>query len=381
MAVAAGAEIVEVHATLDREEENPDHYSALEPEEFDKMVEKVRKAEKIVGEAYRDLPEDELQYRRGHKKWVVAQEKIEDGELLSEEKLCLKRVEDETRGGFRDIDRVIGKKTKHKIGKNKAVQMKDMYSKIAAVLACRAESTRLYGKPLNLVGDEPILKHLVEQIRKIDHVDEIVLAISDTPSKESFKKFAEEEGVEYVIGPEENVLKRIILGAEEVDADTVVRTTTENPFIYWENGDELIEEHIERNSDLTGTKNLPLGAFLEVISLDALRKSHKQGKDKHRSELVNSYIVENSESFDINSISPPSQLERPEIRLTVDHPSDLILARKLYEESIEKYGEVNLENIIEIYDSDEEFQKLNDHRPDGTHPDVENTIPHIYGEK
>jgi sialic acid synthase SpsE len=48
--VALGAQFVEKHLTLSREEEGPDSDFWLEPGGFAEMVQAVRKAEKVFGE-------------------------------------------------------------------------------------------------------------------------------------------------------------------------------------------------------------------------------------------------------------------------------------------------------------------------------------------
>jgi spore coat polysaccharide biosynthesis protein SpsF len=231
--------------------------------------------------------------------------------------------------------------------------------KVVAALACRLESTRLYGKPFQLVGDRPILQHLIDRLRKVEALDEIVLAISDTPGSGVFIEYAKKEGLSYVLGPEKDVLGRLILAAESANADIVLRTTTENPYPYWENLDDLIRLHIEQNADITVTDKLPLGSFVEVISLDALKKSHKFGEDRHRSELCTLFISENPDIFMIQRILAPDELQHPEYRLTVDTPQDLMLVRTLWEELHEDQDPVSLGAIVEYLNTHPQVAAIN----------------------
>ena len=63
---------------------------------------------------------------------------------------------------------------------NKSPKLKKSKS-IAAVLPCRAYSTRLFAKPLQLVGDYSILELLIKQLKKSKEINDIVLAIAKTP--------------------------------------------------------------------------------------------------------------------------------------------------------------------------------------------------------
>ena len=231
--------------------------------------------------------------------------------------------------------------------------------KVAAVLACRAESSRLYGKPMQLVGDRPIIQHLIDRLRLVQFIDEIVLAISDGPSHGVFVHYAEEQGLSYVIGQEKDVLGRLILAADSVQADIVVRITTENPFIYWENVDDLVREHIAHDADLTVAEGLPLGAFIEVVSLDALKRSHRYGEDRHRSEFCTLFIAENPGIFTIWRVDSPTKLRRPDIRLTVDTPLDLILARMLWTELHCDDRLITIEEIVDFLETHPDVAAIN----------------------
>ena len=54
-AVALGAQVIEKHFTLSRDDEGPDSTFSLEPDEFRQMVDAVRVAEQAIGEVSYDL--------------------------------------------------------------------------------------------------------------------------------------------------------------------------------------------------------------------------------------------------------------------------------------------------------------------------------------
>ena len=85
-AVAMGACIVEKHFCLSREIENPDSSFSMEPEEFKKMVEDIRTAERAKGVVSYECSEIEkgsLVFRRS----IFAVKDIKKGEKLSEENI------------------------------------------------------------------------------------------------------------------------------------------------------------------------------------------------------------------------------------------------------------------------------------------------------
>jgi sialic acid synthase SpsE/spore coat polysaccharide biosynthesis protein SpsF (cytidylyltransferase family) len=378
--VAAGADFLEIHTTLDRSTEGTDYYSSLEPDDFEKMKRHVDTVQMALGENTLKMSDSEIEYRNSHKKCVIATQELNPGDIISKSDIALKRPEQKPPVSFNDLDEVLGKTVKQTIKDQTPVHPTDLKYTIAATLACRAESTRLYGKPLQLVGEKSILAHQITQLERVDSIDEIVLAISDTSSKSDFKQFATDFDLEYVIGDETDVLGRLIDAGNAVDADIAVRLTTENPFICEKTIDKQIKYCIKRNADLTVTRNLPLGSFAETISIHALEQAHRLGDDRHRSELVTSFITENPKSFDIIGIEPPESLNRPDVRLTVDNPSDLILVRKIWRLVSTDQDPYDLESILDHHDENDLYE-INENKPDGTDGDVIDLSWHIYGDQ
>jgi spore coat polysaccharide biosynthesis protein SpsF (cytidylyltransferase family) len=58
-------------------------------------------------------------------------------------------------------------------------------------------------------------------------------------------------------------------------------------------------------------------------------------------------------------ISPPKEFQRPEIRLTVDTPEDLYVARSIYDALGKKQKLISLKNIILFLDKNPELTKIN----------------------
>jgi spore coat polysaccharide biosynthesis protein SpsF len=232
-------------------------------------------------------------------------------------------------------------------------------NRIAAVLPCRIHSIRLLAKPLQLVENFTILELLIKQLKQSKHIDEIVLAISQSTGNDLFIEFAKKHKIKFVLGNELDVLGRLIKGVKNVNADILFRVTSENPYIYWEGIDNLIQNHLSGNYDLSFYKNLPIGASYELINLKSLEIAHKLGNAKHRSEYSTLYFFENPNKFSINPVLPKKSLQFPKIRLTVDTPEDLIVARIIHTRLGKKTNPIKLEKIIHFLNSNKKVLKLN----------------------
>ena len=358
MAVAAGARLIEKHITLNRSEKGTDYYSSLNPDEFRRFVESARRAEKALGDMSFALSDSELDYRRDAMKSLVATRHIKAGKTISEKDVTYKRVDAEVTP--LPLATVVGRTARHELLEDQQVRTSDLRARIYASLACRAQSVRLYAKPLQLIGDRPILRHLIDRLSQVKGIDGMVLAISKGSENLVFVDLAKEWGLPYVIGDQHDVLGRHIQAAHSVKADIIVRVTTENPFVHQDNIDDLIEHHLNAGADLTVGELLPDGAYAEVINVSALERAHRYGEDRHRSELCTLFIFENPDVFKIERIPAPDELARPDIRLTIDTPEDLMVARAVYSALEPRFGPMPpLLEIIKYLDAHEELRSLN----------------------
>ncbi len=243
-------------------------------------------------------------------------------------------------------------------GNNKITKMNHSKNKIVCAIACRLDSSRLFGKPLQLIDNRTILELQIIQIKKSKLIDEIVLAISKKKGNEVFIEFANKNNLKYVRGDEDNVSDRLRKAARHVNANIIFRTTSEDPFKLWQIFDSSIKSHIQNNADITYPKKLPEGTGFEIISLEALNEVIKKGNKKDL-EHVTSYILKFPKKFKHNVIQIPKNLRRDEIRLTVDNPEDLILIREIMSKFRKSKTPPKLERIITIMDKNSELKKIN----------------------
>jgi len=233
--------------------------------------------------------------------------------------------------------------------------------KLVATLACRNQGTRLYGKPLqnlDIKNKITILQHQIDLIRTIPPIQEIVLGISEGSDNSVYYEFAKKNKIKSITGDQEDVLERLILCLEEVDGTDAFRITTESPFIFYDAIEDSWEQHKKNRLDFSYLDNVPDGCGFEMISLDALKISHKKGLPKHRSELCSLYIRENKADFKTRYIEVPDMLRRLDIRLTVDYPEDLILCRTIYQKFSQLAPRIPLQNVIDFLDQNPRLKDL-----------------------
>jgi sialic acid synthase SpsE len=119
-AVALSAKIIEKHITLDKNSSGPDHFYAVEPNEFRKYVRDIREAEKILGKKSIVInPKVKDQARR---KSIFVSKNVNKNEIITKKNLI---IMDNARGvETRYMMSLLGFKFNNKIKKNSPLDWK-----------------------------------------------------------------------------------------------------------------------------------------------------------------------------------------------------------------------------------------------------------------
>jgi N,N'-diacetyllegionaminate synthase len=124
LAAGYGADLVEKHFTLDRSEKGFDYQSSLNPEDFYRMVELLRQAERAAGDGGAAVSDGARRYHRVMARSIVAGQLIPRGEVLTREMLAFKRTDVRFDPGFppRSADRVIGRRAARPIQADETIR-------------------------------------------------------------------------------------------------------------------------------------------------------------------------------------------------------------------------------------------------------------------
>jgi len=226
-----------------------------------------------------------------------------------------------------------------------------MKRRLVAVLACRANGTRLYGKPVQILeSNVTILDQIVATIRQFPIIEDVVLAISEEPENRMFIDIAHKLGCKYILGDAKDVLSRLISGGRACAATDVFRVTSECPFMEFLLLEAAWEKHKKLGSDVTVLDHVPEGVGFEIYRQEMLERSHNEGADEDRSEFCSNFGRFNQALFNVNIMRPSPERNRLDIRLTVDYPEDLVLCRAVYREFEGLAPLIPLNKIIEFLD-------------------------------
>jgi N-acetylneuraminate synthase len=115
-AVALGATVIEKHFTLDNEMHGPDHRASLNPDDFKRMVQAIRHVELSLGDGIKRPAPCELKNREIVRKSIVAAANIDAHEILTSQKLTVKRPGSGIQPGH--MAHILGMKVNRRIEKD-----------------------------------------------------------------------------------------------------------------------------------------------------------------------------------------------------------------------------------------------------------------------
>ncbi len=116
-AVALGAQYFEKHFTLNKKDKGPDHIFAMEPNEFKLYVQNIHRAHAQLGSVKKELVDYEKKFCRRDGLYYTSN--FKKGHIINKNSLFSKRPALGVR--TRDIKKILGKKLKKNVSKNKPV--------------------------------------------------------------------------------------------------------------------------------------------------------------------------------------------------------------------------------------------------------------------
>ena len=196
--------------------------------------------------------------------------------------------------------------------------------KIIVAAQCRLSSTRLPGKALLPLGGKSVLDWSLSAMRKVP-ADGYFVA-TDSDSEAELCPVCERNGFEVFTGPLEDVLERYCLLIEETGADAVIRSTCDNPFLFYEAAAALVEQYRRRTEtgkcDYITWTGLPHGSGVEILNAAALLEARNLTRDPFDHEHVGPALYKHPDSFVSVMLPAPTEWNFPSLRTTIDTKAD-----------------------------------------------------------
>ena len=236
--------------------------------------------------------------------------------------------------------------------------------RVVAVIQARMGSTRFPGKVLKPIAGQPLLWHIAHRLKASRLIQEIAIATSTNSRDDAIAEFGRVHGLRVVRGPEDNVLARFARAAEILDADVVVRVSSDAPFIDAEFVDHLVASMIEQGADYVLLED---GAVTAHEGVDPLtrRALDKLMMDAHDDpvarEHVTGYFKLHRDFVPIARAKPFPSLAREGGRLTIDTPDDLAFVEAVHARLQARAGEATLGDLLMLLEREPSLRALNAH--------------------
>ncbi|MCC7250949.1 glycosyltransferase family protein [Hyphomicrobium sp.] len=235
---------------------------------------------------------------------------------------------------------------------------------MVASIEARMGSSRLPGKVLMDISGVPALSRLLERLRAVPNVDDIVLATSTYFGDDVLCDWANSEGVRVWRGSEDDVLQRVVEAHRSTETDIVVEITGDCPLICPEVIELAVETYHANRADVVANvvqpSSYPQGTDVQVYAFSLLEDVERRIDDPAVREHVSLYFYENPEIYRLLNLVAPASCRMPRQRLQLDYPEDLECIRRIYEHLLPKHGSVfGLEAITRLLRDHPEIAALN----------------------
>jgi glutamate-1-semialdehyde 2,1-aminomutase/spore coat polysaccharide biosynthesis protein SpsF len=201
----------------------------------------------------------------------------------------------------------------------------------AIIIQARMASTRLPGKVLLELGETTVLHHVLRRAFAVASADDVCCAIPDDPSCDPVADEATRHGAAVFRGSEADVLSRYAGAARMLDADVVMRVTSDCPLIDPDTCDAVLQLRQQAGADYACNNmppSFPHGLDCEAFTRNALERADATARQPREREHVTPWMRETPGLKRANLMGPGSDALHH--RWTLDYPDDLVFFRSLF---------------------------------------------------
>lgn len=233
---------------------------------------------------------------------------------------------------------------------------------VIATIEARMTSRRLPGKVLLEACGKPMLELMIERVRRIEYLDDIVVATTVNGTDQPIVDLCRALGVKVFRGSEDDVLARVLGAARANGADVIVELTGDCPLIDPSVATQVVEFYLIHGFDYVSNDHLrtakslaydtyPWGMDTQVFSTAVLARADIETDDPEDREHVSRYIIREPK-FTHTIITAPPDLRRPELIFTLDEPADYSVIKSVFERLYSRNPAFSIRDVIALMDAD-----------------------------
>ena len=171
--------------------------------------------------------------------------------------------------------------------------MSDPTKKITVLIQARTGSSRLPRKVLAEIENKKLIWHVINRVKHIKSVEQIALITTTNKDDQILLDIAEENGILGFAGDEFDVLNRHFQCAKKINADPIIRITSDCPLIDPYIVEDMLTIFLKNDYDYVSNvtpPTFPDGLDTEIFSFNTLEKAVHEAKLASEREHVTPYI-------------------------------------------------------------------------------------------
>ena len=213
-----------------------------------------------------------------------------------------------------------------------------MLKTLGIVQAC-FHSSRFRSNATRKLGGRCLLEWVIRRVTDAMRLDGVIVVACDTDDRRALSRLVPSD-VPIFFGEGNDALAHFVKAMEHYPAEAVVRVLGDNLFIDPGLIDRLVttaEAH--PNCDYVSYCShdgqpailSPVNVYAEWFRAAALRKANRVARSQFDREHVTRYLYSHPQKFNVRLIPAPAEIDREDVRLTVDLDEDWDHAIAIYE--------------------------------------------------
>jgi len=203
--------------------------------------------------------------------------------------------------------------------------------KITVLIQAKTGSRRLPKKVLAEIEGKQMIWHVINRVKKIKSIQQIALITTKKKNDRILLDLAQKNDIIGFSGEELDVLDRHYQCAKKVNADPIIRITSDCPLIDPYLVEEILQFFLKNNYDYVSNvmpPTYPDGLDTEIFTFKTLEKAANEAKLISEREHVTTYISKNPNKFKLYNYKNNEDLSH--LRWTVDRDVDLEFVKQIY---------------------------------------------------
>jgi spore coat polysaccharide biosynthesis protein SpsF len=231
--------------------------------------------------------------------------------------------------------------------------------KIGFLITARLKSTRLPKKLILKLNGREVIRHMLDRLKLSSVLDSIILCTSTNPQDKPLIKIAIDEGIDYFLGDEDDVILRLYKASKEFGLDYAINLTADCPLVSIEYIEKIVEKYKETNADLIRCLDLPHGFYPFGLKIGAMGKVCEVKKSRN-TEVWGRYFTDTG-LFNIVDLEIPKKYIRRDYRLTLDYQDDFKFFQEIFNHFGENTYKTSMSEIIRYLDENPQIVEINKH--------------------